>query len=401
LGSEPAATKLIGPSVGSGAWTPEQVWDTGFIPTYSGNLAALSVERYPADNCFALYGIGTKIDYQTEFANYLVHSASQTFVQPFLNSTSIAQQANKPFIMFETNTASCGGFPGISNSFGAALWALDYGFQMAYSNFTSALLHVGGQNDYYNPFTPPPTNQSTFHQWTIGPVYYSTLIIAEAVGKSNQSQVIDINANGGNTYTPGYAIYDGGSLSKVALFNFMTDPSGANTYTANITVTGATPSSVQVKYFLAPSVAEHSNITWAGQTFGGLFASDGRIAGSMQVQTVNCDTTANNCPITVPAPGFALVFLTSDPETNPSNQPHTFSTTSMTKVANTVTVDPSVLATSNGSNGKVLQKMGSTSQGSVQSNNAAAASVRPSVFALILAAVAFTLTLNRGLARIH
>jgi hypothetical protein len=69
--------------------------------------------------------------------------------------------------MFETNSASCGGFPGISDSFGGALWALDYGLQvyyfhlkcsyynlirlqMAYSNFSGALLHVGGQNVFYN-----------------------------------------------------------------------------------------------------------------------------------------------------------------------------------------------------------------------------------------------------------
>jgi hypothetical protein len=52
--------------------------------------------------------------------------------------------------MFETNSASCGGFAGISDSFGAALWLLDYGLQMAYSNFSGALVHVGGQNVYYN-----------------------------------------------------------------------------------------------------------------------------------------------------------------------------------------------------------------------------------------------------------
>ena len=73
-----------------------------------------------------------------------------SIIQPYLNSAMIAQQARKPFIMFETNSASCGGFPGISTSFGAALWALDYGLQMAYSNFSHALLHVGGQNVYYN-----------------------------------------------------------------------------------------------------------------------------------------------------------------------------------------------------------------------------------------------------------
>ena len=53
-------------------------------------------------------------------------------------------------MMFETNTASCGGFPGVSDSFGAALWGVDYALQMAWGNFTGALFHVGGQDDYYN-----------------------------------------------------------------------------------------------------------------------------------------------------------------------------------------------------------------------------------------------------------
>lgn len=52
--------------------------------------------------------------------------------------------------MFETNTASCGGFAGISDSFGAALWGLDYAMQMAHSNFSGALMHIGGQNVFYN-----------------------------------------------------------------------------------------------------------------------------------------------------------------------------------------------------------------------------------------------------------
>ena len=52
--------------------------------------------------------------------------------------------------MMETNTASCGGFPGLSDSFGAALWGLDFSLQMAFVNFSGAMMHVGGQNVYYN-----------------------------------------------------------------------------------------------------------------------------------------------------------------------------------------------------------------------------------------------------------
>jgi hypothetical protein len=33
---------------------------------------------------------------------------------------------------------------------GAALWGIDYTMQMAASNFSGALMHVGGQNVFYN-----------------------------------------------------------------------------------------------------------------------------------------------------------------------------------------------------------------------------------------------------------
>ena len=84
------------------------------------------------------------------FPTYLTHQSGLNLVQRYLNSTMLAQSWGKPFLMFETNTASCGGFPGISDTFASALWALDYGLQLANSNFTGALFHFGGQNVSYN-----------------------------------------------------------------------------------------------------------------------------------------------------------------------------------------------------------------------------------------------------------
>ncbi len=40
----PIKNNLIAPSVTSG-WTPEQVWDTGFMDAYGQYLNALTVER--------------------------------------------------------------------------------------------------------------------------------------------------------------------------------------------------------------------------------------------------------------------------------------------------------------------------------------------------------------------
>ncbi|PBK86027.1 hypothetical protein ARMGADRAFT_541303 [Armillaria gallica] len=365
---------LIGPSVATGDWTPEMVWDTGFVDTYSDNLAYLSVEHYPSDNCAAQYGAeyGDPRDPQAMFPRYLNHTAGQALVKPYLNSTSYAQSKGKPLVMFETNTASCGGFPGVSDSFGAALWGLDYAMQLAYSNFSGALMHVGGQGVYYNPFTPPPTNQSTFRQWTIGPIYYSALVMAEALGSSESgSQITDLNANNGSIYTPAYAIYESGNPVRVALFNYITDPSGASNYTASI-YAGDGVQQVQVKYLSADSVSQKGSFKWAGQTFGDHFASDGRLMGDEEVHTILCD---GSCQVNVPAPGFALVFLGGDEVVDVETQ--TFPTTVQTRTANTATVAGGVLETSNGHHLAMMGGYGSTSKGSAKKNGAERWKVEP------------------------
>jgi hypothetical protein len=103
------------------------------------------------------------------------------------------------------------------------------------------------------------------------------------------------------------------------------------------------------------------NVSILKQTFGATFESDGRLKGSESVQTINCDQTSNTCQVTVPAPGAALVFLSSDAygeSGNPSTE--TFATTMTTRSRNTATINPSVLATSNGMSGTTWE-LGSTS----------------------------------------
>jgi len=118
---------------------------SGVMPTRS------RLYRYPHHNCAAAFNTGQAVvDPQTVFPTYLNHQSVVDFVAQYTSSANRAVGHNKPFMMFETNTASCGGFPGISRSFGSAMWATDYGLQMAFNNFSNALLHVGGQSVYYN-----------------------------------------------------------------------------------------------------------------------------------------------------------------------------------------------------------------------------------------------------------
>jgi hypothetical protein len=104
--------------------------------------------RYPSNNCPS----STRLNNSSQdiFASFLNHTSGVNIVEKYSNSAKIAQEAGKPLLMTETNTASCGGFPGVSDSFGAALWSLDYGLQMAFGNFSGAFFHITGQNSSFN-----------------------------------------------------------------------------------------------------------------------------------------------------------------------------------------------------------------------------------------------------------
>jgi len=218
-----------------------------------------------------------------------------------------------------------------------------------------------------------PPHPIVFIDFPKGPMYYTTLAMSEVLGRSNQSQVIELGVNDGNPSTPGYAIYENGTPMKAALFNYLDDDSGAHDLSVAISIgggetgqPGSTPASVRVKYLLADHVTVKSNFTWAGQTLGANFESDGRLQGELNVVNVPCDAASNTCTITVPAPGFALVFLNDQGYTDstPSGDTITFATTAVTRTINTATVDPRVLETSNGHSGKDRTGMRSTSKGS-------------------------------------
>jgi hypothetical protein len=84
---------------------------------------------------------------------------------------------------------------------------------------------------------------------------YSALVTAEAFGLTNKSQVVDLQLNLNNQYSPGYAIYEDGQPQRVLLVNYLSDNgTGQANYTAWISVggnqtgqPGATPASVKVK----------------------------------------------------------------------------------------------------------------------------------------------------------
>jgi len=118
------------------------------------------------------------------------------------------------------------------------------------------------------------------------------------------------------------------------------------------------------------------------QTFGGFFESNGIPQGEVNIQTIPCLNGV--CPIKVPAPGFALVFLTNAGlEESEPGVTQTFATTIEKQAYFTATLDPSVLATSNGRR-RIQGHLGSTSHGQVLESAAGQIFVLPSVMILVM-----------------
>lgn len=101
-------------------------------------------------------------------------------VQPL---AAAARERGLPIAMAETNSASCGGMPGVSNSFAATVWALDYMLATAGDGFRLINFHSsyrpGGSS--YNPVDTYASRNAS-GQWqyrnVAQPLYYAMYLIA-------------------------------------------------------------------------------------------------------------------------------------------------------------------------------------------------------------------------------
>lgn len=118
----------------------------GYLTNLS-SLGTFTVQHYPTNNCQI---DGNVIDAQSIFSDFLNHTSATSLTSLYYDASAAALQAGKEIVMLEMNTASCGGFAGLSDSFGAAMWMTDWALQLATANFSAALMHVGGQSVYYN-----------------------------------------------------------------------------------------------------------------------------------------------------------------------------------------------------------------------------------------------------------
>ncbi|KAG9009888.1 hypothetical protein FRB94_011334 [Tulasnella sp. JGI-2019a] len=301
-------------------WDLNATLNEGFLGAFKNYLKYITVQKYPQVNCPGLPPPPTTLDY------YVNHFNVIGLASTWLDGVQTAQQAGINVSMTEFNTASCGGIPGVSNTFAAALWTIDYVLQLASLGYASAYIHTREAGVTYNLFDAPAAGvDPNTPGWTTGTPYHALLVVAEAFHKltSPIMSVVDLHLTSPNNTLVGYALYPTPNAtsprrppSRFVLFNYANTGTGEFYFTPNYT--GINPSAgdmavsvpdgnITVKYLLASDLNANMNISWAGQVVSG----GGVLTGDPANTTFpKCDGVGgSSCTITVPGPGLALVFL--------------------------------------------------------------------------------------------
>ena len=220
--------------------------------------------------------------------------------------------------MSEFSTVSCGGYPTVSDTFGAALWSVDYAVQMAVVGYSAAYLHTRERNISYNLFDYPGDDVDG---WTTKPTYYSYFPILQAFQSHNGSRVVDLGLS--QDSAAGYGVYDKetSELYRMILINFK---DGNGTVDFVIPSGGSRAGggkNVTVKFLTAPSIREGSNISWSGKTWRGV--KDGNPVDSGRDEDLTHVNISGSYTLKIPSPGLAVVvFEKTLPRGEPSGGGH-------------------------------------------------------------------------------
>ncbi|KAI0628062.1 glycoside hydrolase family 79 protein, partial [Trametes polyzona] len=261
--------KIAGPTICC-SWGLASLLQSGWFDKFADRLKYITLQHYPQNNCKGKPAY--RIDYYTTHTNAVRLAKWQKDGIDLLASSP----NRKPLLMDEFSSAACGGIPGQSDTFAAALWTVDYALQMAEVGYAGAYLHTRERGVTYNLFDPPEGPAGSPGAWTTNPSFYGMLPVFEALQSANGSRVVDMDLENSMTdrkaTVAGYAIYDDASptVRNLVLFNFANATGATSDHTIDRALVSSSNTEITVRYLTAPSVNEKTEIAWGGKTYAGV-----------------------------------------------------------------------------------------------------------------------------------
>lgn len=163
-----------------------QEWDRQVGPfvaaTGAHNLAFLTLHYYPFSACSIPSAAAA-----TDIA-LLSDGIMTALAQRFSRDVAVARAYGLPLRVGETNSVSCHGKAGVSDSFASALWGLDVLFTLAKAGLRGVNFHIYDLDrspGYYNPIVSAATETAPgtwVYSTGVRPLYYAMLLFGRAVG---------------------------------------------------------------------------------------------------------------------------------------------------------------------------------------------------------------------------
>jgi Glycosyl hydrolase family 79 C-terminal beta domain len=284
---------LIGPAVARPALG--MGWIRSLLTGAHPGLGTVSAHRYPFSGCAKRRSPG----YPT-IARVLSEHASAGMAHSLRAAVEVAHRADLPFRVTELNSVTCGGRPGVSDTFATALWAPDALFELLRTGVDAVNVHVR-TNAINAAFTP------TRHGLQPRPLLYGLILFARTLGPD--AQLVDLQVHAERPLRlKVWAVRLRGGVLHVLLINKSDHPASVD---LRLPATGP----ATVERLLAPSVRTTSGVTLDGQELG----PDGRWHGRAANRTISPDE--DGYELTVPGASAALLGVHLHPGALELNRP--------------------------------------------------------------------------------
>lgn len=196
---------------------------------------------------------------------------------------------NADYIIGEHNSLYGGGAAGLSDVFGAALWAMEFSLNAASTGVIKRIhFHqsIGSPYAAWSPSNPMQTK----------PPYYGKLAASTFLGDSSKVQVQPIAVCGSVDVNAGYGAYEGGELKRMAVLNLKEYDAGSSTTRGQrkqkLKVQAG--SSWTVMRLTAPGARSQADITFNGFAYeAASLGKPVRVAGRASGEVVKADGKGN------------------------------------------------------------------------------------------------------------
>jgi hypothetical protein len=183
----------------------------------------------------------------------------------------VALKTGLPYVLREMSSVGPIGMAGVSDTFGASLWTLNFFLYAASLGISSVQMHMT-DNSNASAWQPIPMygHDTSF----VRPQYYAHAAVAQLIGNGNgTTQVSALKTNPESAYKGRirmYATYANDKLQAVVMINSKEANSsmtpGSFTFNLNLGSANANKD-VYLSYLTAPGAESQSEVTWNGMSY--------------------------------------------------------------------------------------------------------------------------------------